>query len=114
MSYEAEFDQLLNVSVTLEAFASTDGAGSSSYGAAKTVSARVEQTARKVVNREGREVVSSTAVYLKPTDSVGAAVTVGPNDRITLPAGYAPQAPPIINVERHNDEAGLHHWEVLL
>jgi len=59
-------------------------------------------------------VVSQTALYLKPTDLAGNPVAIGKADQITLPAGFVPATPPLISVQPHYDEAGLHHLEVRL
>lgn len=116
MSYEWEYDDFLNETVIFEAFVSKDGYGSSTYNTAnpKTAKVRIEQVRRIVRDANGKEVVSNTMIFVKPTFTDGSAVNIGISDRVTLPAGYTPAQPPIINVERHNDQDGLHHFEVLL
>jgi hypothetical protein len=49
-------------------------------------------------------VVSTVTVYLQET--------VGPKDRITLPAIFAPTQPKILDVARVSDESGSHHTVV--
>jgi hypothetical protein len=114
VSYEAELDDLMPDTVTFEPFASEDGYGARSYGAAKTVRCRVEQLAKLVRNEHGREVVSNSRLIMKPLAMDGSSYTPTIKDRFTLPAGYAPQQPPAISTERSNDDVGLHHFTVNL
>jgi hypothetical protein len=94
--------------------------GLNGYGEAGTFSAAVTYQAhlsgkrRMVRNSEGQEVVSSQAVYL------AGAPAVQPGDRIVLStddvgstASGALQ-PPILAVERLNDEYGPHHTVIFL
>ena len=114
MAYEVEFDEFLTDTITYEPFVSMDGFGAKVYGPAKSVKARVEQKAKLVRDATGREVVSNTQLFMKPTATDGSSYTPTVQDRFTLPAGYAPQAPPPITVERVNDNQGLHHFEASL
>lgn len=114
MSYESAFDEFLNLTVTLTPQSSRDGWGKAGgAGTAKTVAARIEQDMKLVRDENGREVASRVAIYLKPTDSTGAAYTIAKGDKITLPSGFVPQEPPIISVQPHYDESAvIHHYEV--
>ena len=114
MSWDPEFEAVMPDTVTIEACTAVNSYGARTFAAAKTVRCRIEQESRKVTTGEGKEVVSQTRLYLKPTAEDGSAYTIGANDRITLPAGYAPQQPPILTIGRENDEQGIHHWEVAL
>jgi hypothetical protein len=117
MSLDAELEELLTETITVEPFLPTPLTdGSTQWDAAnpRTFRGRVEQFARMVRNREGREVVSSSQIFLAPTPATGAAHVPTANDRFTLPAGYYPQQPPAISVQRENDQHGLHHWVVYL
>jgi len=101
--------------VTVEPFLATpasDGSTRWDTTAARTFRGRVEQLARMVRDKEGREVVSQTRIYLAPRTTDGEAYAPTPNDRFTLPAGYYPQQPPCLSLRRENDENGLHHWVV--
>jgi hypothetical protein len=90
--------------ITVEPFASVDLYGSYSYGAPATYRARVQGKNRMVRTVSGEEVVSTVTVYLQET--------VGPKDRITLPAIFAPTQPKILDVARVSDESGSHHTVV--
>lgn len=114
MSWDPEFEAFMPETITLEPTIALSGFGAQTPGAAKTIRCRIEQEARKVTDREGKEVVSQTRLYLKPTAEDGTSYTIAPTDRITLPAGFLPQQPPILSVSRQADEAGLHHYEVAL
>jgi len=114
MSLEPELLALMIDTVTVEPFSTASGAGSSSYSAAKNWHCRVQEGNKLVRDKEGREVVSTTELLLAPTSDDGTLTAIGPNDRITLPAGYAVRQPPIIALGRANDEDGVHHWKVNL
>lgn len=110
MSFEGEFEEFMTETVTLASVTATDTYGSATYGTEKTVQARIEQFAKKVIDAQGREVVSMTRLYLKPTDTGGVSYVPAVSDKVTLPDGYVPQMPPILSVERQNDQEGLHHY----
>ena len=121
MSFELEYEDWFYNSVTLQRFSglSTDGYGARTYSTAQTVRARVEQVRRLVRDNEGKEVVSNTTVYIPPYDASTSApsITVSASDKITLPSGYlsaGSSQPPIISVERCDDEEVTHHFEVFL
>lgn len=112
MSFESSYESFMPDTVTLEPPTALSGAGSTSYAGAggKPWKARIQQRQKRVYNREGQEVTSATQVFLPPKPIDGTSVVPTIDFRLTLPAGYAPQQPPIISVERHNDNQGLHHW----
>ena len=117
MSWDPEFEAFMPDTVGIEACLDVDSYGKRVFAdppAPTSVRCRIEQEARKVTDAQGKEVVSQTKLFLKPTAEDGTTYTIGPNDRITLPAGYVPQQPPILTVGRENDEQGIHHWEVAL
>lgn len=116
MTYESEFDEFLNETISVRSRVSGTGTGygASNYGSPRTVQVRIEQGAKRIQDSTGREVVSMTRVFAKPTATDGAAFFPVLTDEITLPAGYLPQAPPIIRVDRQNDAQGLHHLEISL
>lgn len=100
--------------VTYEPLASTTVGSSKSYGAAIEWQCRIEQGARLVRDKDGREVVSSTRLFLRALPVSGTPTVPLITGRFTLPAGYQPQNPPPISVERLHDEFGIHHWTVNL
>lgn len=117
MSFDSEFEGLMPDVVTVEPFLAepaSDGSSRWDTPAARTFRGRVEQFARMIRDKDGREVVSNTRIYLAPTTTDGEAYAPTPNDRFTLPSGYYPQQPPCLSLQRENDEEGLHHWVVNL
>jgi len=116
VSWDSAFDEFTQDSVTWEkCIGPGSGFGDRAFDpVSKTVRCRIEQGARLVRDAQGREVVSQTRLFLRPTAEDGSAFTPGVNDRFTLPSGYVPQQPPIISAGRHNDADGLHHYEVAL
>jgi hypothetical protein len=69
--------------VTIETFAGFDAYAQPTWGAVRTVKARVVYTPKLVRNREGQEVVGSVVIYTSDDD-----ITV--DDRLTLPDGTKP------------------------
>lgn len=101
--------------VSLEALIPTAASGGRTFGAPRSVRARVQPEQRLVRDAHGREVASGTVVYLWPADTAGVAVTIAVGDRLTLPAGSSPAAPPIISVQPHYGREGtIDHIEVRL
>jgi hypothetical protein len=86
--------------VILEPFAGLDGYGEATYGAARTIRARVVGRQRLIRTVTGEERLSAVTVYL--AEAVGA----GPQDRVTLPAAFQPTQPPLLAVARWPDETG--------
>lgn len=123
MSFDAEFLSMFPQTVTWTPISglSTDGYGVMTYSTSgtKTLQARIEQKRRLVRDAVGREVVSSTTVFVPPYDnSTGqTAVVISVSDRITLPSGFlsaGSSTPPIIAVEREQDDVGDHHFAVYM
>jgi hypothetical protein len=119
MTYDRDFNDFLTTTVIYAAHASMSLSGAQTFSTASiTVPARIEQETKLVRDTYGKEVVSMTQVFLRPTSSTGSTFTPTIKDQITLPSGYVPATPPIINVRRHNDVAseggGTHHWEIHL
>lgn len=75
----------LNQEATLEAALTKDNYGQYSYDTAVTVACRIAQKVQKIINSQGKEVISHSMVYLNGSQ------TVTVNDRITLPDGTTPE-----------------------
>lgn len=88
--------------ITVEPFVSVDTYGAYTYGSAVTHRARILGKNRIVTTIGGEEVVSHIQIY------VGTA-TIGPRDRITLPAPFQPTQPNILDVQHVYDEGRHHH-----
>lgn len=100
MAFCDEFADLMADSVSIEPFASEDRNTQAGYGAASTYQCRVVGSRKWIRNMQGQEVLSTVQVYLKSTDSIH------PRSRITLPARFSPQRPPIMLVKLESDEGG--------
>jgi hypothetical protein len=97
----AQVQGLLDVQITLEPYASQDQYGVASYGAVRTVKARIEQGMRYIHGPTGQSLVANFKVLL------GEPVLVDPRDRLTLPKEFGSRDasgdfvevhPPIITV----------------
>lgn len=98
----------MNIQVTWEPHAGTDGRGTNTYGAATTFMCFYEGERRMVRDARGELVVSEGTLYTD--DSRLSTMTL--KDRITLPSG---RQPPIIDIKLHYDERGrIDHYEVVL
>jgi hypothetical protein len=101
----ADFLDFMPVTVSHAALASRDGYGKPTFGTATSYSARVLNRHVLVKDRQGREVIARTVVWLAGTP------TIDPEDRVTLADGTTP---PILAVEKYPDEAGAHHVKLFL
>ena len=102
--------------ITVEHFSasSTDGYNVRVYNTASTFKARIEFKERLVKDRNGRQAVSTTCMFTPMYDINGTSAAIGLSDRVTLPAQFDPNQPPILSVEPHYDHEGPHHFEVYL
>ncbi len=90
--------------VTLEPFVSRDVYGKPTYGAPITVKAKIEKSEEQLLTPEGQSLVSSRKVFLASQDT-----SITPEWRLTLPAGFGPTQPQILQVRPVNDHNGVNH-----
>lgn len=108
MSFEESLESFLEDEVTIEPFVSLSQAQVASYGPAKTYAAQVLPYVEKVIDpRNGREARSTAQVIIAER------LAVDYRSRITLPAGFSPNQPPIMAV-RPIKGLGLDHTSILL
>lgn len=88
--------------LSVEPFTSIDAYGAATYGAAVQYTARIRPTNRSVTTATGEERVTVAIIYV-------AGASIGPQDRITLPAPASPVSPDIFDVTYVSDESGHHH-----
>lgn len=93
MSFDLALEELQFDTVTIEPFSSFDASQAPTYGAAVTYTAQVIPATERIINAQGREVTSTATVIIQNR------VAVDHRSRITLPAGFTPQTPPIQRVE---------------
>jgi len=79
--------------ITVEPYSSMTAAQVFSYGSAVTYRALIQRGAKRVVNAQGRDVVSNVSVTIPER------VHIDQRSRVTLPSGFVPNQPPIIGVE---------------
>src|SRR3990167_2682191 len=91
-------------SVTIEPYASQNGAGEATYGTSVTYRARCVGKIQKVLDGMGGERVSTVTTYL-----MAAPTGLTPRDRITLPTVFSPRQPQILSVAIEPSERGVHH-----
>jgi len=104
MPLEQDFLEWFSSTVTIEPYTGQNLYGEPDYGDAVEYPALIRYRTRKVLDREGREVVSSAQVYLNGD------VGIDVRDRITLPDGTSPV---IISIEKYPDETGNIHHKVV-
>lgn len=101
MTFGDEFLDLMPHHVLVEPWASQDGYGAPTFGAAVEYQCLVQQGVKMIRDISGQERVSMTQIYLATTDAID------PRSRLTLPAGYVPLKPPILAITRFSDETGV-------
>ncbi len=72
---------------------------------------RLEQTSKEIRGQDGLVRVAATVIFPWKNDTTGAALVLTERDKFTLPDGATP---PVLAVERVDDELGFHHYEVYL
>lgn len=103
MQITNDLRDLLASSVTWYPLASRDAYGAPTYGTGTEYAARVVRKHRLVRDGTGDEVVSTARAWLAGTPAIA------PDDRVVLEDATAP---PIVAVERYDDEAGASHTVV--
>lgn len=90
-------------SIDVEPYVSADGMGDPTYGPSFPMPCRIVGNSMTVKDRTGKEVTSTVQV------TAAGLFNLTDDDRFTLPAGYDPQQPPAIRVDKVSDENGPHH-----
>ena len=115
MSFSREMLAMMPRTITVNAFSSlsTDGYGVRTYSTdSKSVKCYIEDKTvlvRDPVN--GGETVSTRQLYCAPYDtSTSGPVTIRIqiSDKVTLPSGFNPQTPLVINVVHYDDRGGYY------
>ena len=110
---ETDLLDLLVSTVQIAPWVSYQGAGYANpvYGANVAYSARISLKDELVRSHDGREIMARGKVYLAPLVGTYVAASAVPStkDRITLPTGYAPSNPPILDVQPEQDEIGIYN-----
>lgn len=105
MAFVDDFADVFTDTVILRVVTSRDDFGKPTYGAGTTYNARVVRKHHVVRDSAGDEVVSTAQAWLQGTPAIE------PDDQIELSDGTNP---PIISVERYQDEVGSSHTKVVL
>lgn len=103
MPFVDDFLDMLVSEITYAPFVSRDAYGEPTFGSPVTYEARVIRKHKMVRNVEGQQVISTAHIW------VGGIPFVSPQDKITLDDGTHP---PIIAIERFEDEIGPSHTVV--
>lgn len=103
MSFATEFRDLMTDTVTHYALSSRDAYGTPSYGAGTSYPARVVRKHKLVRDAAGQQVVSTAQAWL------GGTPAITPQDKVTLSDN---SSPPIVAIERYQDEVGASHTVV--
>jgi hypothetical protein len=118
MALDSQFLALMPDRVQIQHFTSmsTDGYGVRTYGTASTFQCRIEQHVQLMKDTQHKDVVSTTRIYMPTTTLNGTTHFVSVSDRVVLNSTYDETgihlSPPIIWVERQNDDKGAHHQVV--
>ena len=92
MTLDPTMLSLMEDTVTIEPFVSANSAQAASYGAPVTYQALVVVGVERIIGRDGREVTSTAQVVIPDR------LAIDPRSRITLPAGFNPNQPPILKI----------------
>lgn len=108
MALDSELLDLFIHTVTLKPFTGKDVDAKPSYGTATTPKAKIVLKTRYLRASDGREIVGRGTLYLDVTTVPSA------KDELTMPTGFEPLKPPILDVRPHYDTQGLHHVELII
>lgn len=103
MSFINEFRDLLNDTITHYPLASRDAYGKPTYNSGTQYSVRLVKTNKLITNNEGKEVVSTSHIWILGTPNIS------PEDKIELSNG---DIPVVAAVETFQDEIGTSHVKV--
>lgn len=101
-----DFDDFMTDTIIIEPLVSRDTYGLANYGPAVTYACRIDATTKQTVNINGVERSISAMIYLKDNP------IILPADRLTMPAFFTPQQPPMLRIAPFTDESGAHHTEI--
>jgi hypothetical protein len=99
---DIELYSMLPHSIGIQPYVSMDAYGNEVYGTLVAYMGRVQNTRRKVLNKDGVEVISDSTIFLATTDQIHM------DAYITMPSGYLPTHPEIISIKRETDEFGAY------
>jgi hypothetical protein len=107
MTWDASLTSLLEDEITVEPFSAETSGRVQTYGTAISYAALIQRGAKRVIGPQGREVISNIQVYIPER------VHIDQRSRVTLPAGFVPNQPPILGIEPLKG-LGLDHTAVYL
>lgn len=93
MTFDSSLLEFFEDTVTIEPFTAETAARVQTFGAAVTYRAIIQNGAKRVINQQGREVISNIQVIIPER------VSIDQRSRLTLPSGFVPQQPLIMGVE---------------
>lgn len=92
MTFDPSLLELYEDTVTVEPFSAETSARVRTYGSGVTYPALIESGAKRVIGNDGAEVVSNVQVLIPNR------VQIDQRSRVTLPAAYVPNQPPILAI----------------
>lgn len=107
MTFDSSLLELYEDTITVEPFSAETSARVRTYGSGTTYQTIVTAGAKRVIANDGAEVVSNVQVLIPNR------VHIDQRSRVTLPAGYVPNQPPILGI-RHWKGLGMDSTEILL
>ena len=105
-TFADQFQDMMPHSVGFKPLVSLNAYGAPTYGTLANYRARITQKVHKIIDDQGHEVISMTKLILNTDAQITA------EHQVILPAGYSPQSPRILKVDRISDEAGLCYTRV--
>ena len=101
-----DFADFMIDTVTIEPLTARDDYGAAFYGAGVSYPCRIDGQTKQTVNVNGVERSVNAMIYISGNP------IILPADRLTLPATFNPQQPPMLKVNMFSDETGPHHVEI--
>jgi hypothetical protein len=110
VAFDAEFLDCMPDTITLAPPTGYDDRGQATFGTAASFSCYIEPVQGEVVIRsaQNQERKAQWRIY------IGSATAINPLSKLTLPAGFDPQTPPVFVVGRTTDGDGAHHTVLMV
>lgn len=107
MALAAPLRKFFTSTVTIAPLSSIDEWAKPTFGTAVSYSAKIERASERVITNSGDEVVAGYKIFLDTTTIPDVSA------EITLPTGYDPTTPKILQVRPVSDHNGINHIVVV-
>ena len=110
MAMDYNLKQMLKQTVTIATYASRNSYNEFTHGTGTSVACRIVKDFKAIRTADGRDVISSTQIYVDGDTDLGESKDVSVNCKITLPDGSTPE---VLHIESFPDETGVTYYKAI-